>query len=194
MKTKSKGRRLAPRLAAMVAANLLGILTLTQCLSGCSQEAAKDGEATQEELALSLKAPSGEMIADDIRALKEEASLIINGDSKAGVELEIVALNYFPASTGYAVIVEYLTSDGNTGNFMKSKGVGVNCSGSELVMQKLPRLKSSDETSGNSGVTFSCIANGSCSTCGVEGTYNPQTNVATVMCSCNECILKSTTR
>jgi hypothetical protein len=172
--------------------NLLGIIVFSCCFWECSDDFEYGNiDVTSQEYQLSLKSSNNVMIADNIYTLKKEASVILKESFGIDKDFEITDLKYFPTSDKeYLVFIEYLTSDGIAGNFCKSNSSSVKSVSDNVIMRPSPRLKSQNENSGPTPVYFTCIPNGSCTSCGVVVAYDQVTNTSTITCTCPECSMQ----
>ncbi|HBN28602.1 MAG TPA: hypothetical protein DD421_06115 [Clostridiaceae bacterium] len=160
-------------------------------MSGCSKEDIKMNIAENEYL-LDIVAPSGEKIANNITELKKETAFIIAETFEIDKTFEITNLNYLPCKKGYIAIIEYLTEDGMKGTYAISKDAEVNYSTDNVILKSSSRLRSSSENGGGGQTKFVCKPHGNCSTCTLQGSYNPNTGENTITCSCNECKMEIT--
>ena len=161
-------------------------------ITSCSKEDIKM-DITENEYFLDIVSPNGEKIANNIATLKSETALIIAEKTELDKAFEITNLNYLPCKKGYIAIIEYITEDGLKGSYAISKDAKVNYSTDNVVLKSpSSRLRSSSENGGGGQTKFVCKPHGNCSTCTLQGTYNPSTGEHTITCSCSECKMEIT--
>ncbi|WP_298654070.1 hypothetical protein [uncultured Proteiniphilum sp.] len=162
------------------------------CFYSCSNEEIEIG-VTEKEHYLNLISPSGEKIADNIADLKNETALIVAEAYGIDKAFEITKLDYLPSEKGYIVFIEYKTEDGLNGSYVMSKNVKINYSQDNVILKSSNcRLKSGSEDGGGGSTKFVCKPHGNCSSCILQGSYDPNTGEHTITCSCSECKMEIT--
>lgn len=150
----------------------------------------KNAGISDKEKALQLQAPSGQLIAATIHALKAEASeIVLNKFGKQ--DFQLTQIEYLPVTSGYAAIVYYQLEDGTTGNygnFSEVKYVVPLPLETVTIPQKNKGVSNPGE---NAKVTISCVKKGSCE-CHLSATINADSGVITVSCGCSTCDVRVT--
>ncbi|MDR1343591.1 MAG: hypothetical protein LBK18_10125 [Prevotellaceae bacterium] len=161
-------------------------------VAGCVAAGCRTAKVSVDAGSLSLIAPSGEVIADGIHALKEETSLVLQANTKAAKKVEIIAVSYLPVPKGYAAIVEYLDPKGINGKYFKANGLSGKIKTKSKQLTTISYAKNQDEsTQGEQPLPYlTCIADGACSGCSIEAVYDESDNVVLVTCSCDDCSIK----
>jgi len=127
---------------------------------------------------ISLKAPSGVIIACSLDELIQFASATIEPSLKTNIkDMKILAINYLPVKSGFAAIIEY-TINGVESNFAYVDYPKVAYSATTLKSAKMPGIVPNRQQ-----VSVSCA--GTCG-CRVEGMIKPDGTI-TFGCSCTDC-------
>ena len=150
----------------------------------------KKSDTAQKPQSLSLKAPSGQQIAQSVTALRTEASGIISKKFGGKQDFEITNIDYLPVNQGYAAIISYRISSGETGNFASFSGIRFKIS-SQSITTDYPTAQylsgNAEAQNADAGkITITCTRNGTCE-CKVQGTVDTNTGIVTWGCSCEQC-------
>lgn len=178
----------------------LGILFAIICLQACmNDESLENGalELSQSEKLLNLKSPSGIVIALDVNSLRNEAAYIISERFGVDKEFELTSIDYLDVEgDGYAATINYCTTDGYEGSFVKLSNVTYQCANGvkQINFTSLNSLKSRSESGGGKDVTITCTKTGSCScqgTCNCRPISKFENGIVTIGCgNCNKCVTR----
>lgn len=130
-------------------------------------------------LNVSLKAPSGDIIASSIEELKDIISPIIDEKYNYDVKYEIITIDFIDSPKGFVAIIDYITSEGEESNLVYSKDFP-----NEINIEKnIKKLYCSQSKGG--GYSFSCSGE---ECCRVHATANSDGSVD-IDCGCSGCTM-----
>jgi hypothetical protein len=166
-------------------------IVLAVCLWSCDKNFTDQSDVQIEEHQLELIAPNGLKISQDIHTFKDETARVLKDGYGIKQDFEIINLEYLPVSTGYAVLIEYRTTDGLSSSFLRSNSTSIDISAHKIakITSIRPRLKNSNENSGSTGWSIRCVDAGNCTGCYLTGVINP-TGTITSKCSCTDCLME----
>nr|WP_288932229.1 hypothetical protein [uncultured Allomuricauda sp.] len=166
--------------------HLLKICIICCVVFSCSNNSSETFE--NDNLAFSLKAPNGEILADNIQDLSQKLA----SDASS---LEIIGIEYFNVEQKgkLAAMVDYNVNNKinkvlivrNIKNFNFEKGT---------VLKFDNQTKTKNNTSKIGGDIYISCSGGSC--CYPSGSYNPNTGTITTSCKCDnggdhsQCVMK----
>lgn len=184
---------------------LILLLSLT---TGCIND-----ELNNETSTISLKAPNGEYIANNIHDLNVEVEKFIASQYGKDLNFKIKSIDYTPLKEGYLANISYEVSNGNTHNFIKTNNLDLltNSQVDEFKLEMNNTIQTTQKeneyilTYANSrnanarAVMFVCKSASNCTPCKVEVTPNQPTESSgptetKVTCTetCKDCKLEAT--
>lgn len=107
-------------------------------LTSCHGE--KENEIPgQNESDISLVAPNGQRIAEDMTSLEKEVSMMVAKQFGDDLKFNITSIEYAPVDKGYLALINYSLYDGRSSNFAKTNNTKVlTNSPADIVHYKRP--------------------------------------------------------
>jgi hypothetical protein len=157
------------------------ILAVTAILfSVCILSCHKGPTITRGEENLLLQAPSGMPIANGIAALKAKVGKVVY-DKHGSQPFEILTLEYFPVTKGYAAVIYYRLQNGLVSSYLSIGGIAYRTT--DTGVQLLPNEPITNRESDEGGVQ--CVKTAQCTgECKMSCKFNEGTQSFEVDCGC----------